>query len=310
MATTVKTGWLHNKNGDKFAPKTLTSQVQTSDGVLLEDKIQADLDATKTEILASVTIPVDSELSSTSTNPVQNKVIQEALDQKASLDNAILKSGGTLTGSLILSSDPVQNLEAATKQYVDNINADSKNVWYGTCTTAAGTAAKVVTTTTGNFALETGATVYVLFNTAHTSSTRITLNVDGTGDTAVNTTSTNGITAYQISPKQVVCFVYDGESFRVQGGAVATTTYYGMTKLSSATNSTSTATAATSSAVKSAYDLASVAVPSSGGTMTGALVAQTNTDYTTAQMRNVILVADGETLPSGSNGDICLVYTP
>lgn len=52
MSTTIKTGWLHDKNGDKFAPKTLTSQVQTSDGTLLEDKIQADLDAVKEEILA------------------------------------------------------------------------------------------------------------------------------------------------------------------------------------------------------------------------------------------------------------------
>ncbi len=43
MSTTVKTGWLKDNNGDKFAPKTLTSQVQTSDGTLLEDKIQADL---------------------------------------------------------------------------------------------------------------------------------------------------------------------------------------------------------------------------------------------------------------------------
>ena len=43
MSTTVKTGWLHDKNGDKFAPKTLTSQVQTSDGTLLEDKLQIDL---------------------------------------------------------------------------------------------------------------------------------------------------------------------------------------------------------------------------------------------------------------------------
>lgn len=47
MSTTVKTGWLNDKNGDKFAPKTLASQVQTSDGILLEDKIQADLDAVK-----------------------------------------------------------------------------------------------------------------------------------------------------------------------------------------------------------------------------------------------------------------------
>jgi lysophospholipase L1-like esterase len=39
MATTVKTGWLRNENGDKFAPKTLISQVQTNDGVLLEEQI-------------------------------------------------------------------------------------------------------------------------------------------------------------------------------------------------------------------------------------------------------------------------------
>ena len=45
MSTTVKTGWLNDKNGDKFAPKTLASQVQTSDGTLFEDKIQADVDS-------------------------------------------------------------------------------------------------------------------------------------------------------------------------------------------------------------------------------------------------------------------------
>ena len=48
------------------------------------------------------------------------------------------------------------------------------------------------------------------------------------------------------------------------------------------------------------------AVPKSGTTMTGPLVAQTNTSYTTAQMRNVIIsTAD----PSGgNNGDIWLKY--
>lgn len=47
-------------------------------------------------------------------------------------------------------------------------------------------------------------------------------------------------------------------------------------------------------------------LPLSGGTMTGPLVAQTNTSYTTAQMRNIIIsTAD----PSGgNNGDIWLKY--
>lgn len=48
----------------------------------------------------------------------------------------------------------------------------------------------------------------------------------------------------------------------------------------------------------------------SGGTMTGVLTAQNNTSYMTKQVRNVFLVADGESLPTGANGDICLVYTP
>ena len=45
----------------------------------------------------------------------------------------------------------------------------------------------------------------------------------------------------------------------------------------------------------------------SGGTMTGALVAQNNANYTTKQVRNIIIsTAD----PSGgSNGDIWVKYT-
>lgn len=48
----------------------------------------------------------------------------------------------------------------------------------------------------------------------------------------------------------------------------------------------------------------------SGGTMTGRLTAQNNTSYTTKQVRNIFLVAEGASLPSGANGDICIVYKP
>lgn len=54
MSTPVSTGWIKDSNGEKFAPKTLTSQVQTSDGILLEDKIQADLNTVKAGILNKV----------------------------------------------------------------------------------------------------------------------------------------------------------------------------------------------------------------------------------------------------------------
>ena len=40
MSTVVKTGWLKDKNGERFAPKTLASQTLTSDGVPLENSIE------------------------------------------------------------------------------------------------------------------------------------------------------------------------------------------------------------------------------------------------------------------------------
>ena len=44
MSTTVKTGWLHDNNGDKFAPKTLSSQIITNEGILFEEEIQSKID--------------------------------------------------------------------------------------------------------------------------------------------------------------------------------------------------------------------------------------------------------------------------
>jgi hypothetical protein len=56
-----------------------------------------------------------------------------------------------------------------------------------------------------------------------------------------------------------VQFVYDGTHWAIIDGGIATTTYYGVTKLSSAVNSTSNSVAATPGAVKQAYDLAAAA---------------------------------------------------
>ena len=87
----------------------------------------------------------------------------------------------------------------------------------------------------------------------------------------------------------------------------ASTSAYGVTKLSSATDSTSTDLAATASAVKSAYDTAAAAMPKSGGTFTGATYAQANTSYTTYQLRNIALSTSAAT-PTG-NGSILGVYS-
>lgn len=46
----------------------------------------------------------------------------------------------------------------------------------------------------------------------------------------------------------------------------------------------------------------------SGGTMTGILIAQSNTNYTTGQVRNIYLSTEAPTDDVGNNGDIWIVY--
>ena len=46
----------------------------------------------------------------------------------------------------------------------------------------------------------------------------------------------------------------------------------------------------------------------SGGTLTGALVAQSNTNYTVGQVRNIYLSTEAPTDDVGNNGDIWIVY--
>lgn len=50
MSTTINTGWLKNNNGEKFAPKTLSSQVLTNDGTSIESKLYSDLAIMENEI--------------------------------------------------------------------------------------------------------------------------------------------------------------------------------------------------------------------------------------------------------------------
>lgn len=89
MNTIVKTGWLKDKNSEKFAPKTLVSQVQMNDGKLLEDEISktARIREGSNEIIenpdiAMTEVVIDANLSTTSTNPVQNKVVTARINQE------------------------------------------------------------------------------------------------------------------------------------------------------------------------------------------------------------------------------------
>jgi hypothetical protein len=85
------------------------------------------------------------------------------------------------------------------------------NFWYGTCATAAGTAAKVVTST--GFSLKTGAVIAVKFTYAATSFT--TLNVNGTGAYSVRygNYAPGGAT---MQASHVATFVFDGTYWKLQ----------------------------------------------------------------------------------------------
>lgn len=135
--------------------------------------------------------------------------------------------------------------------------------YYGTCTTAAATQAKAATVSS-NFELATGSCVRILFSNAQTYNGTATLNVNSTGAKNIVSRGTSGVGQYGWNAGEVIDFCYNGTSWvRVDGGE-ASTTYWGITKLSSATNSTSASMAATPAAVKSAYDLAAAAVPKAG----------------------------------------------
>lgn len=140
---------------------------------------------------------------------------------------------------------------------VISVDDTVKNVWYGTSDTDAATVAKVATTSSGDFTLTTGNIVYVKMPNANTA-TDPTLNVDGTGAKDILRVDYYDIhvPAYFWAAGEIVGFVYNGTKFVILDGGIATTSVYGVTKLSSSTSSTSTTLAATSSAVKAAYDLA------------------------------------------------------
>lgn len=122
---------------------------------------------------------------------------------------------------------------------------------FATCSTDGATAAKVAACT--GFTLATGAAVLVKFTAANTAASP-TLNVNSTGAKAMVTSGTTAVSTYHWKANQIVLCVYDGTSWQMVNSATATTTYYGLTKLSSSTSSTSTSLAATASAVKAAYD--------------------------------------------------------
>ena len=120
---------------------------------------------------------------------------------------------------------------------------------------------------------------------------------------ASKTNNTGTITEVQVNGTSIA-------SSGVANIPEATTSDYGVTKLSSSTSSTSTSLAATSSAVKSAYDLASAAMPKDGGAFTGAISysGTTTISSSAAYYRPIRVSTSAPTSSDGNVGDIWIQY--
>ncbi len=123
---------------------------------------------------------------------------------------------------------------------------------FGSCDTAADVDEKVATVS-GNYELKAGAVVAIKF-TNYNTVTQVKMNVNGTGAKHIVTYNNYLPPTYAWKPQQTVLFIYDGSYYVALALSTATTTYYGLTRLTSSTSSTSTTLAANAAAVKAAYD--------------------------------------------------------
>ena len=124
--------------------------------------------------------------------------------------------------------------------------ADFRNagVYYGTCATAAGTAAKVVSVTDARgsafFELAAGAIIFIKFTYANTVQSAITLNVNSTGAKTVKYKNLTTKAPVWNAANETIGFTYDGTNFiTIDPFEVGATISYGQV------DSTSTATAFT-----------------------------------------------------------------
>lgn len=232
------------------AQDTTYSSATTSAAGLMSAADKTKLDGIAT---GATKITVDSSLSSSSTNPVQNKAVNVAISNLNTLvgdtsvstqisdavDECITGlsvSGKTITYTkgdgttgTITTQDTNTTYSAATTSADGLMSATDKaklnytNIAYGTCSTAAATAAKVIAVSGNtNWTLTAGSMITVLFSATNTASNP-TFNVNGTGAKNVYYTSsqiTTSSLSYAGYANRPMTFMYDGTQYRFIGWGI------------------------------------------------------------------------------------------
>lgn len=198
----------------------------------------------------------------------------------------------------------------------DDIDYSFEKPYFGTCETAAATAEKVVVCS--DFVLKKGALIAVQFTYENTTTTP-SLNVNSTGNIAICGVNGYYMSANMWRPNQVAQFVYNGSWWIALDQLPASTSYYGLTKLSNSVTSTSGSLAATPYAVKLAYDRSSwdsisltnaLAIAYGGTGATTAASARTNLGITCTSLYSGTLTTGSTTFNYGSYKAYVIIGQP
>lgn len=126
---------------------------------------------------------------------------------------------GTLgSGNYFATDDGTDTTKVSAQDILDQAASQiTKLMYYGTCSTGASTATKVVSCS--GFTLFTGAVIAVKFSYAQTSTDNIYMNVNGTGEKRVygiaRTTSATSRLDGAWEANEVKVFAYDGSYWRL-----------------------------------------------------------------------------------------------
>ena len=200
-------------------------------------------------------------------NLIEGKGLVSNTDYASNATGGVIRTstnyGTTVSGSGVLNAStlPYETYTEANdttlvgKGTLENVIAgknlatksDMPKYYFGTCATGASTRAKVVECE--GFVLEEGATISVFFTNAQTYNGSPQLNVNGTGNIVVLYKGSSAGIRYMWSAGEIIDFTYHNGYWVCHGRALATTTYYGITKLANSAISTSASVALTPAAL-------------------------------------------------------------
>ena len=169
--------------------------------------------------------------------------------------------------------------------------AQKQTNWYAVCNTAAATLAKTVTIS-GITELTEGLAIRVKFTNKQNGSGTPTLQVNSLAAANIRRLGGANAARYEWQDGEILDLVYDGTYWVIEDGGLASTSYYGATKLNTSATSTSEAYALTPKSLNSLAQgmIAGYAVYSSSATYAvgdrvryGYQLWQCNTEITTAE---------------------------